>query len=205
MRSGRSATRSRRTSRPPRLPAEAGDFWTWTAMSDTNCSCLGWSVHATRMPHTRSLATWPPLANRVQLTSDGQSLSGGGRRCFAADIDYAMLMKHYGEPVGAGPLQPWGMHRHRATPRRRPSRPEARQHQLCRAAEPHDAHGHASVHAADERFQKKAEDHAHSVAIYTMHYNFVRIHQTLRCTPAMAAGVTKKLWEPETYVPERST
>jgi hypothetical protein len=44
-------------------------------------------------------------------------------------------------------------------------------------------------------FSKKAENHAHAVAIYFMHYNFVRIHQTLRCSPAMAAGVTPKLWE----------
>lgn len=44
-------------------------------------------------------------------------------------------------------------------------------------------------------FTKKAENHAHAAAIYFMHYNFVRIHQTLRCTPAMAAGVTTKLWE----------
>jgi hypothetical protein len=44
-------------------------------------------------------------------------------------------------------------------------------------------------------FSKKAENHAHAVAIYLMQYNFVRIHQTLRCTPAMAAGVSKKLWE----------
>ena len=44
-------------------------------------------------------------------------------------------------------------------------------------------------------FSKKAANHHHSVAINSMHYNFVRIHQTLRCTPAMAAGVTTKLWE----------
>ena len=44
-------------------------------------------------------------------------------------------------------------------------------------------------------FSKKAENHAHMMAIYFMHYNFVRIHQTLRVTPAMAAGVTDKLWE----------
>lgn len=44
-------------------------------------------------------------------------------------------------------------------------------------------------------FSKKAENHAHGVAIYFMHYNFVRIHTTLRCSPAMAAGVTPKLWE----------
>jgi hypothetical protein len=43
-------------------------------------------------------------------------------------------------------------------------------------------------------FSKKAENHAYSVAIHFMHYNFVRIHQSLRITPAMAAGVTQKLW-----------
>jgi hypothetical protein len=44
-------------------------------------------------------------------------------------------------------------------------------------------------------FSKKAENHAHMMAIYFMHYNFVRIHQSLKVTPAMAAGVTKRLWE----------
>ncbi len=44
-------------------------------------------------------------------------------------------------------------------------------------------------------FSKKAENHAHMVSIYFMHYNFICIHQTLRVTPAMAAGVTSKLWE----------
>lgn len=44
-------------------------------------------------------------------------------------------------------------------------------------------------------FSKKAENHAYAVAINFMYYNFVRIHQTLRVTPAMAAKVTGKLWE----------
>jgi hypothetical protein len=44
-------------------------------------------------------------------------------------------------------------------------------------------------------FSKKVENHAHSVALFAMYYNFVRIHQTLRITPAMAAGVTGRLWE----------
>ena len=43
-------------------------------------------------------------------------------------------------------------------------------------------------------FSKKVENHAHALAIYFMHYNLVRIHQTLRCTPAMEAGVTDRLW-----------
>jgi hypothetical protein len=44
-------------------------------------------------------------------------------------------------------------------------------------------------------FSKKAENHAHKMAVYFMHYSFVRIHQTLKITPAMAAKVTPKLWE----------
>jgi len=49
-------------------------------------------------------------------------------------------------------------------------------------------------------FSKKVENLAHAVAIHFMHYNFVRIHQTLRCTPAMAAGVSSKLWSLEDIV-----
>jgi hypothetical protein len=44
-------------------------------------------------------------------------------------------------------------------------------------------------------FSKKFENHVHAMALYFMHYNFVRIHTTLRVTPAMAAGVTDKLWD----------
>jgi hypothetical protein len=44
-------------------------------------------------------------------------------------------------------------------------------------------------------FSGKAENHDHSVSIHMMHYNFVRVHQTLRCSPAMAANVTTKHWE----------
>jgi hypothetical protein len=46
-------------------------------------------------------------------------------------------------------------------------------------------------------FSKKIENHALSVALHYMHYNFVRIHKTLRITPAMAAGVTDRLWSIE--------
>ena len=49
-------------------------------------------------------------------------------------------------------------------------------------------------------FSKKWENHEYAVAIYTMHYNFCRIHQSLRVTPAMQAGVTNKLWEVEDIV-----
>lgn len=49
-------------------------------------------------------------------------------------------------------------------------------------------------------FSKKVENHAYAVALYFMHYNFVRIHQTLRCTPAMEAKVTDHLWTVEEMI-----
>jgi hypothetical protein len=49
-------------------------------------------------------------------------------------------------------------------------------------------------------FSKKIENHVHALSIYFMHYNFARIHQSLRVTPAMAAGVTDRLWELEDVV-----
>src|SRR5258707_12971745 len=44
-------------------------------------------------------------------------------------------------------------------------------------------------------FSKKLENHIAAISLHFMHYNFARVHQTLRCTPAMAAGVTDRLWE----------
>ena len=49
-------------------------------------------------------------------------------------------------------------------------------------------------------FSKKIDNHRHSIALHFMYYNFVRIHQTLRTTPAMAAGVTDKLWDIENMI-----
>jgi hypothetical protein len=49
-------------------------------------------------------------------------------------------------------------------------------------------------------FSKKLEKHIHALSIYFMHYNFVRVHQTLQCTPAMEATVTTKLWSLEDMV-----
>jgi hypothetical protein len=45
------------------------------------------------------------------------------------------------------------------------------------------------------KFSKKVENHAHAVALFALYYNFVRVHKTLRTTPATAAGVTSRLWE----------
>ena len=138
------------------------------------------------------------LANRVQLTSDGHKpYLEAVEQSFGADIDdYAMLVKIYGEPQGAvgrySPGECVGAEKRRVEGRPDPAHISTsfaeRQNLTMRM-------GTRRFTRLTNGFSKKAENHEHAVAIYFMHYNFVRIHQTLRCTPAMAAGVTTKLWE----------
>ena len=137
------------------------------------------------------------LANRVQLTSDGhRPYLEAVEQSFGADIDYAMLVKIYGEPTGAtgrySPGECVG-----AEMRRVEGRPDPI-HISTSFAERQNLSMRMGIRRftrLTNAFSKKAENHAHAVAIYFMHYNLVRIHQALRCTPAMAAGVTSKLWE----------
>jgi hypothetical protein len=136
------------------------------------------------------------LANRVQITSDGhraylEAVEAG----FGADVDYAQLIKMYGEiPHPAGrysPAQIQGTKTYCCTGNPNPKHISTsyveRQNLTTRMSMKRFAR-------LSNGFSKKAENHAHSVAIHFMHYNFVRIHQSLRITPAMAAGVTTKLW-----------
>ena len=97
---------------------------------------------------------------------------------------------HLGELSGiAGPSA-------RVRCRSRASRSEAHQHIICRAAELERADAHPPILLGSRMpSQKKIDNHAHSVALFAMSYNFVRIHKTLRTTPAMAAGVSKRPWE----------
>ena len=132
----------------------------------------------------------------MQLTSDGhRPYLEAVESAFAADIDEAMLVKHYGNAPGAGRYSPGVCTG--ATPKRVSDNPE-KAHVNTSYAE----RANLALRMANRQFtrlsnafSKKAENHEHSVAIHTMHYNFVRIHQTLRCTPAMAAGVSQTLWE----------
>jgi len=145
------------------------------------------------------------LNHRVQLTTDGhrpylEAVEGA----FGGDIDYAMLIKHYG-PSGNG-----------ADPSTRYSPGE------CIAIEKRYIEGnpdprHVNTSFVERQnltmrmsmrrftrltnaFSKKIENHAHAVAIHYMVYNFCRIHQTLKVTPAMEAGVTERLWSIEDIV-----
>jgi IS1 family transposase len=180
-------------------PSDAGDCWTWMAIdADTKLIpsfYVGKRDAAAAHHFIGDLAL--RLANRVQLTSDGHKpYLEAVESAFGADIDYAMLVKHYGEPIGAlGRYSPGACLG--AEQRRVEGRPDP-----AHVSTSYVERANLTLRMGSRRFtrltnafSRKGENHAHSVAIHTMHYNFVRIHQTLRRTPAMAAGVSRTLWE----------
>ena len=183
-------------------PPQAGDIWTWTAIDADTKLIPSWLVSSRDAYAAQAFIGFISdlagrLANRVQLTSDGhKAYLEAVEQAFGADIDYAMLVKVYGEgPASAGRYSPGicvGAEKKRVEGRPDPA------HISTSFAERSNLSmrmGMRRFTRLTNGFSKKAENHAHAVAIYFMHYNFVRIHQTLRCAPAMAAGVTTKLWE----------
>ncbi len=138
------------------------------------------------------------LANQVQLTSDGhkaylQAVEGA----FGADVDYAMWFKMYGaSPESAkgrySPAECIGARKQWIE-----GDPDAK-HVSTSYAERHNLTIRMHMRRftrLTNAFSKKVENHAYAVALHMMYYNFVRIHSTLRMTPAMAAGVSDRLWE----------
>jgi hypothetical protein len=117
---------------------------------------------------------------------------------FGADVDYAMLVKLYG-------AAPDGDHRYSSaecTGSRKTvimGKPE-REHISTSYVEPQNLTMRMYMRRftrLTNGFSKRVENHAHAVALHFMHYNFTRIHKTLRVAPAMKAGVTSKLWNVE--------
>lgn len=180
-------------------PDMAGDLWTWCAIDADTKLIPSWLIGSRDGEAAKiflgDLAS--RLANRVQLTSDGHGpYLQAVEEAFGADIDYAMLVKIYGEPTGGlgrySPGECVG-----AEKRRVEGRPDP-EHISTSYVERQNLtmwmHMRRFTRLTNA-FTKKAENHAHAVALHMMAYNFVRIHGSLRCTPAMAAGVTTKLWE----------
>jgi IS1 family transposase len=200
MRLGHFATQSKRTFRPRKpAPQGAGDIWTWVGLDAQSKLAVSWYVGGrdseAAMIFMDDLAK--RLANPVQLTSDGhKAYLEAVEGAFGSDIDYAMLIKVYGPaPEGQrrySPAECIGAVKHRVE-----GNPDPK-HVSTSYAERQNLNirmGNRRMTRLTNAFSKKAANHDHMMAIYFMHYNFVRIHQTLKITPAMAAGVTPKLWE----------
>ena len=182
-------------------PEEAGDTWTWTAIDADSKMILSYLVGGRdseyAMEFMDDLAS--RLASRVQLTSDGhKAYLEAVEGAFGMDVDYAMLVKMYGPTITApgrySPAECTGAKKLRIAGSPNPADVSTsyveRQNLTMRM------HMRRFTRLTNA-FSKKVENHAHAVALHMMYYNFVRIHKTLRVTPAMAAGVSDRLWEIE--------
>jgi len=185
-------------------PDDAGDVWTWTALDADSKLIVSYLIGGRDADYAHEFIqdVAGRLANRVQLTTDGhKAYLEAVEGAFGADIDYAMLVKQYGAPVGApgrySPGECTG-----AIKTRVEGRPDAK-HVSTSYAERQNLTMRMSMRRftrLTNAFSKKAENHAHMVALYTTWYNFVRQHKTLRCSPAMAAGLSTTLWSMEEVV-----
>ena len=175
-----------------------GDVWTFVAIDAQTKLVLSWLVGlrdagcATDFLHDVAKR----LRNRIQLTTDGHKMYlMAVEDVFGGDVDYSMLVKVYGAsqeresryspavclnclqlPVTGDP-----------NPKHVSTSYVERQNLTMRM-------NMRRFTRLTNAFSKKVENHAHSVALFYMHYNFARIHQTLRVTPAMEAGLTSHVW-----------
>lgn len=178
-----------------------GDVWTWTAIDADTKLMIAYSVdsrdeHAARR-FIEDLAK--RLASRVQLTTDGlRAYLTAIPQAFGNNIDYGMLIKLYSNPKGGvgrySPGECCGARRSKVIGK--PSKDKIstsfveRQNLTMRMSM-------RRFTRLTNAFSKKVENLGHAVALHFMFYNFGRIHQTLRVTPAMQAGLTDHVWSLE--------
>jgi|SRR5579864_2823214 len=130
----------------------------------------------------------------AKQTTDGHRVYAEAvEDAFSADIDYASLVKIYGAS-NDNPLQPrnlrWGPH----WSSRRESRSRPYLNLVRGAQQSFDAEGMRRFTRLTNALSKTLENHGHMVALHFMHYNFCRLHKTIRVTPAMEAGLTDHVW-----------
>lgn len=186
----------------PEQKAEGwGDCWTWTALDGDSKLLVSFLV-GTRGPHNcyefmKDVAS--RLANRVQLTTDGlKYYLDAVDHAFGIGVDYAQVQKMYG-----------GGSEGSAATRYSPAKFLSATKEVL-IGDPAPKHISTSfVERANltmrmhmrrftrltNGFSKKAENHAHMVALYTVWYNWIKVHKTLRVTPAMQAGLADRVFD----------
>lgn len=177
-----------------------GDVWTWTAIDADSKLLVSWLVGGRDSEYAAGFMAdlADRLANRVQLTSDGhKAYLEAVEGAFGADVDYAMLVKMY----GAAPETAKGRYSPAECTGARKMAIEGepdRKHISTSYAERQNLTMRMSMRRftrLTNGFSKKFENHMHMVALYTVWYNFVKMHKTLKMTPAMAAGVSDTLMD----------
>jgi IS1 family transposase len=182
-----------------------GDVYTWVAIdADTKlvpCWNVGRRDAQSGMAFIKDLSE--RVNNRFQLSTDGHKVYlTAVEEAFGSEIDYAMIVKVYGHStedsaVRYSPAECIGCEKEVIA-----GNPD-----MNLVSTSYVERQNLTMRMSMRRFtrltngfSKKIENHMHAVALHYMYYNFCRIHKTLRCTPAMEAGVTKKLWSIEDIV-----
>ena len=179
-----------------------GDVYTWTGIDADTKLMVSYLVGKRDAEYANlfieDLAS--RLATRVQLTTDGhkpylEAVEGA----FGADVDYAMLVKHYGPGSMTDQRRYSPSEFSGADKRVIVGKPEIakvstsfveRQNLTMRM-------GMRRLTRLTNGFSKKVENLEHAVSLHFMHYNFARVHKTLRVTPAMEAGISDHVWSLE--------
>lgn len=192
--------KQKNVARAKRKDLAYGDAWLWIATDADTKLVPSWLVGRRNIenavPFLADLKE--RLTGNFQLTSDGlQIYLGAVEEVFGDDIDYAMLVKIYGHPstgaqtryspapcLGARkiPIKGNPDPKHISTSYSERNNLNVRMHSR-------------RMTRLTNAFSKKFENHAHAMALHFLYYNFVRVHQTLKVSPAMPAGVTNRLWE----------
>lgn len=175
-----------------------GDVWTWVGIDADTKLIISWLV-GTRdagSAYTFMMDVADRVRGRLQLTTDGHTpYLAAVEHAFGADVDYAMLVKLYGSDPAAekrySPAQCIGTRCHTVTgdpdPKHISTSYVERQNLTMRMSM-------RRFTRLTNGFSKKVENHTAAVALHFMHYNFARVHQTLRVTPAMEAGIADHVW-----------
>jgi IS1 family transposase len=197
--------KAKNVARAKAAPADAGNTWTWTALDADTKLILSWMVGGRDASYALALMDdlRQRVTNRMQLTTDGHAAYlSAVEEAFGADVDYAQLVKLYGAAPQGGevrysPAECIGARKTKVTGNPDPA------HVSTSYTERHNLTirmGNRRFTRLTNAFSKRIDNHCHMLALFFVFYNFVRIHKTLRMSPAMAAGVTDRLWTVEDIV-----
>jgi IS1 family transposase len=186
---------------PEQKQAGWGDVWTWTGIDADTKLCVGYLVGGRDAGWAREFMDdcASRIRGRVQITTDGhKAYLNAVEGAFGGDADFATLQKIYGAPLENhtrySPATCIGCDMKVVSGNPDPKHVSTsyveRQNLTMRM-------GMRRFTRLTNGFSKKIENHIAAVAIHFIHYNFARIHKTLRITPAMAAGISDHVWSME--------
>jgi len=182
-----------------------GDVWTWTGLDADTKLCVSYLVGGRDGEWAKEFMQdcARRIKGRVQITTDGhKAYLEAVEDAFGADIDYAQLQKIYGAPSDAE-MRRYSPAKCIGADMKTVSGDPDPNHVSTSYVERHNLTMRMSMRRftrLTNGFSKKVQNHAAMVALYAVHYNFARVHKTLRVTPAMEAGLSDHVWSLEEIV-----